>query len=1363
MHRTISSFAVKRPILYRLTRLHSPKILQTAHSAWDRTISHSIWADIHIRLPNQDIGDGVITEGSVQIAQVNGDNGSLNITNGTAAYRSVTVAESFNTIGALSVTGSNTLLKTDLLVLSSSGSASGSINAGARVEIHPVNQNWVYLGNGMNGSGSLSVTGTGSSLVGGLDPGGNPTKPQIMVGGNLTGDPNGTGQLYIGQGGLVEASNIVIGGGFGTSNNTVMVMDPTSRLVADSLTIAENSGQGTFFVGNGATAEIGGPVNVGPAADLYVVNALLHLTGSQPITLNGRMHGSGVVQAKVENVGGIVNPSTDPDAPQPRTAILQIDGDYRQHNTGTLAIDLAGTTPGSLYDRLTVSGAANLDGTLNVELQNGFIPQNTDSFTILSAGAVSGTFANAPVGIKYLAECGRFDIAYSATDVTLSNYAPPVDCYWTSAVNGVFGNGIHWTPSGPPELPDRAIFNQSTAAYTVTFDADHTNNRLLVDAGNVTLNLNGHTYSVQREWSDTFGQSVMIAQSPGSYAKLTVANGNVFAKDCKIGVADDAIGELVIDTGAQWSALQHAIVIGDEGRGTLSVQNGGQLINGHGWAGGLPYTGNGQIYVSGVGSKWSVTGWFGLGQQGTGELSVSDKGSAEMGVCQMANDADAEATASIYGKGSVWSLQSPTEASLVVGNYGMGTVNAYDGAAINNAGDLHMALQPGSTGMINVIGKDPTDGTPSTLEIGRDLVVGGSGRGDLDIDMGGIVKLHGNCNVGNSYDGAGYILVNGAGSMLDMSDAGPLTIGAGGMGMLSIKDGGNVSNVNAFVNSAEGSQSEVDIDGPGSKWILSDAAGTSLSVTCGKMVVSNGGLLDNAGHLHIGVESGGPSYFYIFGGGLGGGQVQVGGTMVLDNGANVEVGGPDANLIVKGRGAGDPNDHVGLEVGRSSWANLRVSGGAFASNNYITTIGAWEGGSGNLTISGTGSLFQANYQLEVGRNGQGTVIVKENGKLEVTGTMTHEIDPDISNGSTGLGLIGLNGIGLVMVQTGGEFSTVKQLQVGVNNTGRGSLIIEDGGIVESHKSTSATESSGILGVDAGSMGNVTVSGTNSRWTQDGVLNIGWSGNGDLNIGAGGLVESQKGVIGRFAGSTGNVLISGANARWAIAEELHVGGKPFGATGGAATMKIENGGTVQVGSNINIWTDGKLSIADDGNLGSIPSSIISDYFNFGGGTLAATDNLSLNANRGLSITSAGGTFEVATDKTMTILGPATGDGYLVKNGKGALVLAGTPSYLGPTAINDGLLRIEASANMHAISGLGNLGIGSGGTPVAVTADSVNVNVVTLSIGSRLTINPIPGGPVAGINPLIPVPEPSTTITLLAFCAIAALFRRYFSKL
>jgi hypothetical protein len=59
-----------------------------------------------------------------------------------------------------------------------------------------------------------------------------------------------------------------------------------------------------------------------------------------------------------------------------------------------LNIELGGTTPGSQYDQIHVTGQLTLGGTLNVWLTGGFAPAAGNSFDILDWGSLTGTFAS---------------------------------------------------------------------------------------------------------------------------------------------------------------------------------------------------------------------------------------------------------------------------------------------------------------------------------------------------------------------------------------------------------------------------------------------------------------------------------------------------------------------------------------------------------------------------------------------------------------------------------------------------------------------------------------------------------------------------------------------------------------------------------------------------------------------------------------------------------------------------------------------------------------------------------------------------------------------------------------------------------
>jgi hypothetical protein len=71
---------------------------------------------------------------------------------------------------------------------------------------------------------------------------------------------------------------------------------------------------------------------------------------------------------------------------------LTVSGNYTQSSTATLAVQLAGTGV-SQFGRVTVTGLATLDGTLNVTLVGGFTPVIGNTFQIMSFGSESGDFA----------------------------------------------------------------------------------------------------------------------------------------------------------------------------------------------------------------------------------------------------------------------------------------------------------------------------------------------------------------------------------------------------------------------------------------------------------------------------------------------------------------------------------------------------------------------------------------------------------------------------------------------------------------------------------------------------------------------------------------------------------------------------------------------------------------------------------------------------------------------------------------------------------------------------------------------------------------------------------------------------------
>ena len=108
-----------------------------------------------------------------------------------------------------------------------------------------------------------------------------------------------------------------------------------------------------------------------------------------------------------------------------------------------------------------------------------------------------------------------------------------------------------------------------------------------------------------------------------------------------------------------------------------------------------------------------------------------------------------------------------------------------------------------------------------------------------------------------------------------------------------------------------------------------------------------------------------------------------------------------------------------------------------------------------------------------------------------------------------------------------------------------------------------------------------------------------------------------------------------------------------------------------------------------------------------------------------------------------------DGGLTKLGAGTLTISGAITYSGNTTITAGRLQLNGlNYSLYNIAGAGALSVGNGITSSTLTADSINVGTLSISAGSKITINPISNGPLSSSNALATVPEPSIIVLLTA---------------
>jgi len=142
----------------------------------------------------------------------------------------------------------------------------------------------------------------------------------------------------------------------------------------------------TTVEGTGSFLGAGGVIWVGDQApgvlriqDGGVVEAYPLLVGAF-----GSVVGNGLTQGWVLN-DGVVSPGASP-------GFLDVSGDFEQTANGRLEIEIAGTQAGTEFDQLRVAGVAQLAGTLEVSLIDGYEPIVGQEFEVLAATSVVGEF-----------------------------------------------------------------------------------------------------------------------------------------------------------------------------------------------------------------------------------------------------------------------------------------------------------------------------------------------------------------------------------------------------------------------------------------------------------------------------------------------------------------------------------------------------------------------------------------------------------------------------------------------------------------------------------------------------------------------------------------------------------------------------------------------------------------------------------------------------------------------------------------------------------------------------------------------------------------------------------------------------------
>ncbi len=156
--------------------------------------------------------------------------------------------------------------------------------------------------------------------------------------------------------------------------------------------------------------------------------------------------------------------------------ILNLSGNFLQPTSGAFTVDIEGLTAGSDFDQLNISANADLDGTLNINLLNGYQPAFGDSFQVLYYGTRTDTFET--ITGREIGNGLYLNPKYFSDHLTLVAGNPPATpVYEITATAGANGS---ISPSGIIEVDQGQ--NQT---FAITPNSGYQVDDVLVDAASV--------------------------------------------------------------------------------------------------------------------------------------------------------------------------------------------------------------------------------------------------------------------------------------------------------------------------------------------------------------------------------------------------------------------------------------------------------------------------------------------------------------------------------------------------------------------------------------------------------------------------------------------------------------------------------------------------------------------------------------------------------------------------------------------------------------------------------------------------------------------------------------------------------------
>lgn len=562
--------------------------------------------------------------------------------------------------------------------------------------------NFQHSGGSFGGAGELIVRSF-FTWDGGTHDG-----PDVVIADVASGGIDGASELLWTAGDLKVAGFFSVGSlGVAFNAGQFALQESGSLLLLGGLTDRNGSNTLSQFINSGKVEKVGSGQfgletievqNFGEIESKSGVLALgaysqelgaLRLVGggvfsASPIVINdGNLEGNGEVDASVILNGGFVVPGTFETIGQ-----IAISLDYTQGPSGTLAMEIGGLTPGASYDQLLVGGSANIEGVLNVSIKSGFAAELNDTFNLVSASGLSGTF-------DFVVGEGVLTPNYTATSAQLQRIGTLFTWDAGGASDTNWNNPLNWSPDGVPGAGDVAVLNTGA---TITVSGNNVTVGDFKQSAGVLSGTSNLTALGSLQWSGgtQTGTGLTIAGVESSTLLNGTASKTLDGRTLRV----QGVGT---SSGAGTLVLQNNAVL--LLTGNMDFQNGTPVTAGAG-GGILRVSAEGQLTKSSAGNANIPSGIAfelnGLVNVAVGNLTVLGGGSSSDGIFRVqpgsqfvfnsANPYSLTGAISWEGGGSVTILGGTLEATSATISQSAGSIINMNAGTLNAQGSTFLQL-----------------------------------------------------------------------------------------------------------------------------------------------------------------------------------------------------------------------------------------------------------------------------------------------------------------------------------------------------------------------------------------------------------------------------------------------------------------------------------------------------------------------------------------------------------------------------------------------------------------------------------------------------------------------------------------------